>query len=110
MIEQIAFGELRMSYEDLYNMNPKNFANAQIGYKKMYVQNQQAEWERARWMACVIINPHLKKSISPKKITTFQWEKKVKKTAKADVERLLRESKYQDKLDELNEKKLKKNA
>ena len=36
--------------------------------------------------------------------------KKVKKTAKADVERLLRESKYQDKLDELNEKKLKKNA
>ena len=89
-------------------MTPRNFINAQNGHKKLYEQNQQAEWERARWMACVIINPHMKRSISPKKITTFPWEKtrKNKQQVKADIERLRLESEFDDKVQEkLNKKK-----
>ena len=86
-------------------MNPKNFLNAQLGRKRLYDQNQQAEWERARWIACVIINPHLKRAIDPKKITVFPWEKVIRKNKKADIEKILKESQYQDKLNELRKKK-----
>ena len=49
-------------------------------------------------MACVIINPHLKRSIDPKKITTFPWEKMQKLSAskKHDIEKIIRDSEYDD--------------
>ena len=94
-----------MNLETLYNMTPRNFINAQIGSRKLYEQNQQAEWERSRWMACVIINPHLKRSIDPKRITTFPWEKMMnKKKAKHNIQKLLKESQFQDKIENLKKK------
>jgi hypothetical protein len=86
-------------------MTPKNFLNAQLGRKRLYDQDQQAEWERARWIACVIINPHLKRAIDPKKLTTFPWERVVRKNKKKDIEKILKESQYQDKINELRKKK-----
>jgi len=90
-----------MTVKEFYNMTPRNFINAQMGSKKLYEQNQQADWERARWMACVIINPHLKRAIDPKKITTFPWESKTHKTQKdrkKNIEKLLEESQFDDKV------------
>ena len=88
-----------MKVDEFYNMTPHNFINAQSGSRLLYEQNQQAEWERARWMACVIINPHLKRSIDPKKITTFPWEKNSRISERVhNMEALLKESEYHDKL------------
>tara|TARA_R100000655_G_scaffold70678_4_gene108972 strand:+ start:4886 stop:5224 length:339 start_codon:yes stop_codon:yes gene_type:complete len=112
-LEEIAFGELGLKPDEFYMMTPRNFINAQNGHKRLYEQNQQAEWERARWMACVIINPHLKRNISPKKITTFPWEKtrKTKNQAMNDIERLRKESEFDDKVQsKLKLKKKNKNA
>ena len=96
---------MNMTLDTLDNMTPKSFRNAQIGFGRMYDIKNQAEWERARWMACVIINPHLKRSIDPKKITTFPWEKKTKKKTKVDIDKLIKESQYQDKLIEAKKKR-----
>lgn len=86
-------------------MNPKNFLNAQLGSAKLYKLNEQAEWERARWIACVIINPHLKRSISPNKITTFPWEVE-KKRKRFDVDKIIKESQFDDLIqDELKKEK-----
>jgi hypothetical protein len=79
-------------------MTFKNFTNAQIGAYKMHELNVQAEWERARWLGCVVINPHLKRPISPKKLTSFPWEKNNKSSKKHDIEKIIQESQYQDKL------------
>ena len=73
-MEQIAFSELNMTPETLYNMTPRNFLNAQIGAGKLFELKEQGEWERARWMAAVIINPHTKRKIAPNDITKFPWE------------------------------------
>ena len=56
-------------------------------------------------MSCVIINPHLKRGISPDKITVFPWETTRKRKSKVDINKILKESQYQDKLEELNKKK-----
>lgn len=81
-------------------MNPRNFINAQLGAKNLYDQNQQAEWERARWMACVIINPHLKRAIDPKKLTTFPWETEEKSPddIERNIENIMKESAFDDKV------------
>ena len=65
------------------------------------------KWERARWMSCVIINPHLKRGISPGKITTFPWEKKksTKNQLKYDLDRLKKESEFDDRVQEKLKKK-----
>lgn len=87
--------------DTLYNITPRNFLNAQIGTRRLYQVKEQGEWERARWMACVIINPHLKKSVDPKKITTFPWEKPAikltKNQIKHNIEKIIQESEYDDK-------------
>jgi len=97
-----------MSVRDLDDMTPRNFINAQLGRKKLYEQDTQGMWERARWMACVIINPHLKRSIDPKKITVFPWEKikRSRKAIKKDIEKIIKESAFDDKVQQkLKEKK-----
>jgi hypothetical protein len=96
-----------MNIAELDDMTPRNFINAQIGAKKLYDQNQIAEWERSRWMACVIINPHLKKAITPKKLTTFPWEraKKSSNQVKKDIEKIIQESAFDDKVKQKIDKK-----
>ena len=41
---------------------------------------QQAEWERTRWLAAIVLMPHSKKGqkIKPQDIAIFPWEKKRK--------------------------------
>ena len=43
---------------------------------------ERFEWERVRWLGCVFLQPHAKKSkrISPKDLIEFEWEKKEFKT------------------------------
>lgn len=94
-----------MSVSELDDMTPRAFANAQIGFSKLYQLKEQAEWERARWISCVIINPHLKRPVSPGKITKFPWENKKKKIKQVDIDRLIKESEFDDKVQKLNTKK-----
>ena len=112
-MEQIAFSELNMTPETLYNITPRNYLNAQIGAANLYRQKEQSEWERARWMSTVVVNPHIKKNLKPKDITVFHWEKtsKAKKKKKYDKEKMIKQSEYMEKLDakSLNKNK-KKNA
>ena len=96
-----------MTVRDLDDMTPKQFLNAQIGFQKFYELQEQSEWERARWISCVIINPHLKKGISPGKITTFPWEHKRKAKKRIDIEKLQKESILDDKIQEFINNKIK---
>ena len=42
---------------------------------------QRAEWERTRWLACVMLQPHKKKSqkLQPQDLIKFDWERKEEK-------------------------------
>lgn len=69
---------------------PKAFFNKLAGFYKLETQREQANWERSRWMAAVIINPHTKKNIKPIDLGKFSWEKekltpKKQLTTKQDI-------------------------
>jgi len=85
-----------MTPETLYNMTPRNYLNAQIGAGKLYKAKEQQEWERARWMAAVIINPHTKRNVNPQDITRFPWEIISKSNAaqKHDKEKMIKQAEY----------------
>ena len=73
-IEEMGLGQLRLNPFSLYNMTFNEFGNAMAGHYKEIEQREQAEWERTRWL----VNPHVKKRITPKDLATFPWEKQEK--------------------------------
>lgn len=74
---------------------PKAFFNKLAGFYQLETQREQANWERSRWMAAVIINPHTKKNIKPIDLGKFSWEKdnqraKKQLTSKEDIQSAIR--------------------
>lgn len=81
-----------MNVTELYDLTPSMFYNAQQGLFEKWEMENQAEWERSRWMSCVIIGPHIKKNLQPKDITKFPWEKKRNEKTKEEIESIRSEA------------------
>ena len=85
-------------------MTPRTFFNIQQGFFEQWELENQGSWERARWLATVIVNPHVKKNLQPKDLTTFPWERKRKrkevdyKQVKAEAELYKKKVEFQNKL------------
>ena len=96
-----------MNVVDLYDLTPKMFYNAQQGLFDMWKTEDQNQWERSRWLACVLLNPHVKKNMQPKDITRFPWESVKNKMSKKEIEKVRNEAMLFKKI---NEKKMKQNG
>jgi len=83
---QIGLGRLRFSPSVFYDMTFIEFCAAAQGNAKHEEHMQQMEWERTRWLATVMMQPHSKKgqSIKPRDLTIFPWEKKEKKKKRSN--------------------------
>ena len=79
-----------MTPAQLGDLTVKEFFNKQIGFFEFMELQQQQEWERTRWLAAIVINPHTKKTIKPKDLCTFEWEKvnRSKGQRKQDLDKL----------------------
>ena len=102
----MGLGQIGCSEIELYDMTPRTFFNAQKGLFDAYQVRDQADWERSRWMACVLLNPHVKKTMQPKDLTTFPWEKR--RRTKKKVEDIYKEAELFNKISEMkmNKKKI----
>jgi len=70
-------------------MTPREYFNACDGFSKAEENKLQMEWERARWMASIIVSP-------PKKMPTFPWEK-AEAASDADMDEIERRRKERNK-------------
>tara|TARA_R110002096_G_scaffold52777_1_gene137666 strand:+ start:171 stop:482 length:312 start_codon:yes stop_codon:yes gene_type:complete len=100
-------GQLGFNVVELYDMTPCMFYNAQKGLFEKWETESQNEWERTRWLACILLNPHVKKNIQPKDITRFPWEVAKNKKSEKDIEKIRSEAILFKKI---NEKKMKQNG
>jgi hypothetical protein len=68
------------------------------GYAEEQEQRYIAEWERTRWLATMLIQPHAKKGqrITPERLAVFPWEKKA--TVKASAEGMERNKKLAEEI------------
>lgn len=62
----------------LLDMTADEFHAAVKGFRRKQEWEQQQEWERARWMATMGLQPHLQKGhrLKPTDLVEFPWEKK----------------------------------
>lgn len=67
-------GEMGMTIEELYNMTPRQFQNKREGYRRAVEGDMQTRWESVRWLAAVVIAPHIKKRLRPKDLMAFPWD------------------------------------
>ena len=89
------------------NMLPRTFLNLQRGRTRLFEHQEHQHWERARWMSCLIINPHVKKNLKPTDLVRFPWDSKSKKGKQEDIETLYKKAKFMDKI---QQDKFKENA
>lgn len=91
-------GQLGFNVQELYDLTPSMFYNAQSGLFEKWDLEGQNEWERTRWLACVMINPHVKKNLKPTDLTKFPWEKKRKSKNKKEFEKIQAEAELYKKI------------
>tara|TARA_R100001530_G_scaffold136373_1_gene116813 strand:+ start:1702 stop:1998 length:297 start_codon:yes stop_codon:yes gene_type:complete len=96
-----------MNVDELYVMTPAMFYNAQEGLFDQWQMQTEKDWEIARWMCAVIINPHVKKNMKPKDITQFPWEKSKTRKTQKEVKKLQNEAELYKKI---VEKEIKENG
>jgi len=69
---------MRLSPSCFYDMELSEFLLAAEGFQDLQQYKQREHWERTRWLAAIVLQPHAKKGtrIKPTDIAKFPWEKK----------------------------------
>lgn len=64
-------------------MEFKDFLLAADAFFELEETRERQQWERQRWLATVLLQPHAKKgaTLKPTDITKFPWDKKQKKAS-----------------------------
>lgn len=86
---EIGLGHLRFDPISFFDMTIHEFELAVRGFHELNEIREQQNWERTRWLATIMLQPHSKKSLRPNQIATFPWEQKTKRNI--DGESLLRQ-------------------
>ena len=84
-MEAVAYG-LDLLPKDFWDLTFHEFFCIQKGRNDRLEMSMRTEWERTRWLACVLLQPHTKKNsnLTPQKLVRFEWEKKVEKIDKEE--------------------------
>jgi hypothetical protein len=65
-----------MLENDFKRCSMRYFALRLVGMRNKQDRQYRNEWERTRWQTAVLLSPHSKRPIDPKKLITFDWERK----------------------------------
>lgn len=76
-MEAVAYG-FGLLPSEFWNMTFHEFFLLQRGRNEQLELKEQLEWERTRWLACLLLQPHRKKGskLNPQDLIRFEWEKK----------------------------------
>ena len=75
-MEASAYG-LGLLPEEFWDLTFHEFFLIQRGRNQKIEMTERFEWERTRWLACVMMQPHKKKGarLNPQDLVKFEWEK-----------------------------------
>ena len=80
---KVGLGQMCLSPAAFYSMEFTDFLIAAEGFVELEENRERQNWERQRWLATVLLQPHTKKgtSLKPTDIAKFPWDKKAKKNS-----------------------------
>jgi hypothetical protein len=78
-----------MGVDTFDTLTPDEFAAIMAKHNEYLDAKMRDEWERARIMATILIQPHITRKITPEKLLPLPWDKKRKseKTKTPEVSR-----------------------
>ncbi len=65
-----------MSYDDFCRLTPGEFEAICGAFYDKEESKRRDDWERMRLLAAIVIQPHVKKKLTPKSLLPFNWDKK----------------------------------
>lgn len=63
-----------MSYGDFFRMLPEEFEEAAKAWREMRDSESHERWELMRMEAAIMIQPHVREKITPRRLLPFPWE------------------------------------
>lgn len=75
-LEAVGLGRLRLDVDKMYDMTPREFANALRGYTEQEQFYQREAWERMRMQTVALLQVHVKKGrqLRPTDVMKFDWD------------------------------------
>ena len=91
--------QMGLTPEDFLDMLPRDFILMQRAWTRNEERKDQGEWTRTRWLACILMQPHLRKGrkLKPKDLAVFPWETETKKKG-YNRKQIMKEAEYARKL------------
>ena len=71
----IATGCIGMSLRDFFRCTPSEFYAINSAWRELCDAEQQGAWERSRFVAATLLQPHTRRHLKPRDICLFPWEK-----------------------------------
>lgn len=88
----IAVGCIGMSYDDFCRCTFGEFESICRAWREMNDSRTRDSWERARTVAAICIQPHVKRRISPRQLIPLPWDKE-KEIPRSEARELTAEEK-----------------
>ncbi|WP_302612343.1 hypothetical protein [uncultured Muribaculum sp.] len=79
----MAVGCIGLSLDDFCKLGYGEFESICKAWREMREDECRDAWERARTVAAISIQPHIKKKITPVQLLPLPWDKKTKIRSKA---------------------------
>lgn len=91
-MEEIAFGEMRMTFDEFYGLTARSFSNAINGYRKKEETLSQERFIIMRKLMFASLKPYSSNGFVETDIMQFPWEEKlVKELSQKETNELLKE-------------------
>lgn len=75
-----------MSYADFFRMTPDEFEAAAGAWRELRKQESRERWELMRLEATILIQPHVKERLTPKRLLPFSWDEEKEDDDKPEEE------------------------
>lgn len=70
----IALGCIGLSFDDFCRLDYEEFENICGAWHEHAETAYRGDWERMRVLASICIQPHVKKTVTPKKLLPLPWD------------------------------------
>lgn len=70
----ISTGCVGMSLRDFFCCTPLEFYAIYAAWQELHTSAEQGAWERSRFVAATLLQPHSRRALRPKDICAFPWE------------------------------------
>lgn len=72
-----------MSFDDFCKCTFEEFESICRAWREMSDNQERGQWERARTVATIIIQPHIKKHLTPRELLPLPWDHQPAQPAEA---------------------------